>query len=309
MDFFFGTTERVAGDATVTRTTACDKFCSSLGCAFFGLFFFFVAFFLTFWNEGNFVTASQAIDAARDNYRIIGCDDATSLKSAWGTNTLVFLRNCPVNKMAKLGYKPLNLTVTALALDTDVEMFQWTEVERTINQNNNDGSTTTYRWHVHELGWYDRPHVSPRHCHQERYNTPCTRRACTGGYVFPGSSLRNPHPLSTEAQLGSCNPTTMPTSPAEGTQYAPPLTVQIGAAAFMSKTMIDSLRYSAARPVVPPASALASLSAPAAKLPVSAFDKTNSWHLSDRPGEAYSWGGGIGSFSSLNAPRVGDVRS
>ncbi len=130
---------------------------SSLGSALFGLVLFAAAFPLHFWNEGRAVAESQAL--AEGAGAVVEAEAMPLDPGKEGRLVHVIARASAGQPVVDPQF---GLTQPALALERQVEMYQWREHKEKRREKQLGGSEKEITTYTYDKGWIDRPLDSTR---------------------------------------------------------------------------------------------------------------------------------------------------
>ncbi|MBP1588758.1 MAG: hypothetical protein ILO10_01030, partial [Kiritimatiellae bacterium] len=180
-------------------TTTTQGWGSRLGGSFkgllFGLLLFLVAFPLLWWNEGRTVKQTRALNEGAEAVVEASLDAVDPALEG----QLVHVSGLVTN-LAPVADSDFGLSVDALVLRREVEMYQWVESQKTSKKVNLGGSETTTTEYSYTREWADpRFADSSDFVYPEGHQNPAEiaympdtmvcRDARIGAYVFPSDHL------------------------------------------------------------------------------------------------------------------------
>ena len=214
-------------------TTTTQGWGSRLGGSFkgllFGLLLFLVAFPLLWWNEGRTVKQTRALNEGAEAVVEASLDAVDPALEG----QLVHVSGLVTN-LAPVADSDFGLSVDALVLRREVEMYQWVESQTTSKKVNLGGSETTTTEYSYTREWADpRFSDSSNFAYPEGHQNPAAiaympdtmvcRDARIGAYVFPSDhlpGLGNAEPLRWPAEWPPASPAPPPPTQAQKTPAA-----------------------------------------------------------------------------------------
>lgn len=214
-------------------TTTTQGWGSRLGGSFkgllFGLLLFLVAFPLLWWNEGRTVKQTRALNEGAEAVVEASLDAVDPALEG----QLVHVSGLVTN-LAPVADSDFGLSVDALVLRREVEMYQWVESQKTSKKVNLGGSETTTTEYSYTREWADpRFSDSSNFAYPEGHQNPAEiaympdtmvcRDARIGAYVFPSDhlpGLGNAEPLRWPAEWPPASPATSAATNAENAEAA-----------------------------------------------------------------------------------------
>ncbi len=113
-----------------------------------GIVLFFGSFAVLWWNEGNVVEEKAALDEMKK--AVVKTDAKAPNKAHQGK---LVHASAKLESPEKLGDAPYLVAGSYLALDREVEMFQWVEEEEKSTETSTGGSKKTTTTYSYELKW------------------------------------------------------------------------------------------------------------------------------------------------------------
>lgn len=214
-------------------TTTTQGWGSRLGGSFkgllFGLLLFLVAFPLLWWNEGRTVKQTRALNEGAEAVVEASLDAVDPALEG----QLVHVSGLVTN-LAPVADPDFGLSVDALVLRREVEMYQWVESQKTSKKVNLGGSETTTTEYSYTREWADpRFADSSNFAYPEGHQNPAAiaympdtmvcRDARIGAYVFPSDrlpGLGDAEPLRWPAEWPPASPATSAATNAENAEAA-----------------------------------------------------------------------------------------
>ena len=138
----------------VTETTTeswGSRIGSSLKGVLFGVLLFVAGFPVLFWNEGNSVRTAKAIDEGEGACISLESNDKVDPEM---NGKLVHMSGRADTK-DRLADDQFGISVTAIRLEREVEMFQWIEESHTSEKKKLGGSVEKTTVYTYKKGWVD----------------------------------------------------------------------------------------------------------------------------------------------------------
>ncbi|MDC0857522.1 TMEM43 family protein [Rickettsiales bacterium] len=138
-------------ESTVQRTSYSERLSGSIFSMLLGFVGFFASIYLISWNEGRTIKTYVDLQNLKENLVIV-----SSKQINRNNNNKIIYVSGYANTNNILQDKLFNISVNALKLKREVEMFQWIETKSTKKKENIGGSVDKITTYNYEMQWHDR---------------------------------------------------------------------------------------------------------------------------------------------------------
>lgn len=145
-----------------------------------GLILFIVSFFLIFWNEGNSIDRAKALEEGRG---IVVPTSSESVNNSNNNNLIHFSGEATSD--AVLNDKFFGVSLNALKLKRNVEMYQWQETQHTKTKKNTGGSETKETTYDYSKVWSEQLISSTNFRKKEGHENPTTMPYKSQAFTAP----------------------------------------------------------------------------------------------------------------------------
>lgn len=134
----------------VTSQSWFSRIIESIKGIFVGIILFLLAFPLLFWNEGRAVKTARSLDEGSSSVISVGADTV----DPGNEGKLIHISGLATTTET-LSDGVFGVSLQALKLEREVEMFQWKEDEKKEKRKKVGGGEETVTTYTYATGWYD----------------------------------------------------------------------------------------------------------------------------------------------------------